>query len=197
MKTRMGDMGLTTREHYRLFLYVNTFVIVLLGAAFAGWGVFWSFPAGLGEGYHNVQAQVREIGNVLFWRVAVLYAVISLLILLAMVVLHLLYSHRIAGPAYRIGRETARIAGGELTGNIHFRQKDNLTDMADSLNVVAEQYRSRINTVKDCLTVIEAQAASASDLIRQGKDRAALRQAAEAITSNVKRIERSLSEMRT
>jgi len=172
-------------------------VIVLLGAVFAGWGVFWSFPAGLGEGYHSVQAQVREIGNALFWRVAILYVVISLFILLAMVVLHLLYSHRIAGPAYRIGRETARIAGGDLTGNIQFRRKDNLTDMAESLNEVAERYRSRINDVKESLTVVETQAKSASDLIQQGKDAAALRQAAEAIANNVKRIERTLSEMRT
>jgi methyl-accepting chemotaxis protein len=193
----MGVMGLTTRENYRLFLFVNTFVIVLLGAAVAGWGVFWLFPAGLGEGYHNVQAQVRQIGNALFWRVVILYAVISLLITLAIVVLHLLYSHRIAGPAYRIGLETSRIAEGDLTGNIHFRRKDNLTDMADSLNEVAEKYRSRINDVKDCLAVIETQAKSASDLIQQGRDPVAFRQAAEAIASEVKRIERSLSEMRT
>jgi len=190
-------MGLTTRNNYRLFLYVNTFVIVLLGAAIAGGGVFWSFPAGLDEGYHNVQAQVREIEKVLLWRVVLLYGVISLFIIFAMVVLHLFYSHRIAGPAYRMGREAVRIAQGDLGGNIKFRQKDNLTDMADSLNDLASRYRGRLNAVSDCLAVIETQSKSASDLIRQGKDGTALRPAAEAITNNVKNIERSLLEMRT
>ncbi len=190
-------MGFSTRGNYRLLLYTNSLVIIVLGAVVAGWGLFRSLPANLGEGYHNVQAQVREIGNVLFWKVAVLYTVISVLILLAMVVLHLLYSHRIAGPAYRIGREASKIAGGDLTGNIRLRNKDNLADMADSLNEVASQYRGRISAVQDRLTAIEAQAASLSGLLEQGTGGPAIGNTVEEITKTVRSIERSLLEMRT
>ncbi len=189
-------MGLTTRRNYRLFLYVNTLVIILFGAAITGWGVFWSFPADLGEGYHNVQAQVQEIGSVLFWRVAILYAATSFFIILAMVALHLVYSHRIAGPAYHIGLEAARMAQGNLTGNIRFRQKDNLTDMADLLNDMASQYRGRINAVRDSLALIEEQSKKAFDLIQQGRDSVALKQIAGDIANSVKKIEQSLSEIR-
>ncbi len=190
-------MGLTTRRNYRLFLFINSLAIVVLGAVITGWGVFWSFPADLGEGYHNVQAQVREIGNVLFWRVAMLYAVTSVLIVLAMVALHLVYSHRIVGPAYRIGLEAARIAQGDLTGNIKFRRKDNLTDMADLLNEMASQYRGRIHAVRDALAAIDSQSKKVSDLIQQDKDGVALKQITGDLSNNVKKIERSLSEMRT
>jgi c(7)-type cytochrome triheme protein len=79
-------MGLTTRENCRLFLFVNSLVIILAGAAITGWGVIWSFPAYLGEGYYNVQALVREMGNALFRRIAMYSAVISLLIVLAILV---------------------------------------------------------------------------------------------------------------
>jgi methyl-accepting chemotaxis protein len=190
-------MGFATRKNYRLFLYVNTLVIIFFGAVFAGWGLFWTVPAGLGEGYHAVQATVRGIAQVLFWRVAVLYAAISLLILLAMAVLHLFYSHRIAGPAYRMGREAARIAQGDLTGNITFRRKDNLTDMADSLNEVASQYQRRMEAVKNHLAAVETQSQLVSDVIQRGEDGAALKRAAEEITINVKKIESGLSELRT
>lgn len=189
-------MGLTTHRNYRLFLYLNTFAIVLLGAAIAGFGVFWLFPANLGESFHSVQAIVRELGKVLFWRVALLYAVISLLIVLAIMVLHLLYSHRIAGPAYRLGREAARIARGDLTGSIKCRPKDNLTEMADSLCAVESRYRGRINGVKDGLASIEQQAKTVSGLLQQGKSGAALREATEDIVRSVKKIEQSLSEVR-
>ncbi len=189
-------MGLTTQKNYRLFLFINSFVIVSLGASITGWGVFWLFPANLGEGYHNVQSLVREIQKVLFWRITILYAVTSLFIVLAMVVLHLLYSHRIAGPAYRIGREAAKIAQGNLTGNIKFRRKDNLTDMADSLNDVASQYRGRIDALKDRLAIIDERSKTVVDLLQQGKEGDALKQAAEEITSNVKGVDRSLSELR-
>jgi methyl-accepting chemotaxis protein len=190
-------MGLTTHHNYRLFLYLNTFVIVLLGAAIAGFGVFWLFPTSLGESFHSVQAIVRELGKVLFWRVAILYTVISLLIVLAMTVLHLLYSHRIAGPAYRLGREAAKIAAGDLTGQIKCRPRDNLTETADSLREMASQYRGRINAVKDGLTSIERQSKTMSGLLQQGKSDAALREAVEDIASTVKKIEQNLSEVRT
>jgi len=182
-------MGLTTRKNYRLLLYVNTLVIVLLGAAVAGWGMFWLLPAGLGENYSSIMASVQGIRKVLFLKVAALYTVVSLFIIMGIVVLHLFYSHRIAGPAYRMGREAAKIALGELTGNIKFRRKDNLTDMADLLNDVASQYRGRINAAKDHLAAIEAQSKIVQHHIRHGRDKVVLRQAVEEMATNVKNIE--------
>lgn len=190
-------MAFATQRNYGLLLYAKTFGIVLVGAAIAGWGVFWSFPAGLGEGYHNALAAVQAIRNVLFWKIATVYAVIGIPCITAIAVLHLFYSHRIAGPVYRIGLEAARIAQGDLSGKITFRPKDSLTDMADMLNDVASQYRGRISAVKEYLAVIDVQSKAMSDLQQQGKDGAALKQALEEITNNVKYIERSLSEMRT
>jgi methyl-accepting chemotaxis protein len=190
-------MGLTTHRHYRLFLYGGTFLIVLLGAVVAACGIFWMFPPGLGEGYHAVQASVRGVGKVLFWRIALLYAVLPLFCVPAIVVLHLLYSHRIAGPVFRLSKEAARIGRGDLTGSIKFRQKDNLMDMADLLNGVASQYRCRINDLRDYLSVIERDLQTASNLVRQGRTGDSLRQAGEAIAKNVKNIDDSLSEIKT
>lgn len=190
-------MGLTTHRHYSLFLYGGTFLIVLLGAAVAACGVFWMFPPGLGEGYHAVQASVRGVGKVLFWRIAFLYALLPLFCVPAIVALHLFYSHRIAGPVFRMSKEAARIGRGDLSGSIKFRQKDNLTDMADLLNSVASQYRCRINDMRDYLSVIERDLQTASNLIRQGGNEGALRQAGEKIARNVKNIEDSLSEIKT
>lgn len=190
-------MGLTTQRNYSLLLYVKTFAIVVVGAAIAGWGVFRLFPPGLGEGYHNTLAAVQAIRSVLFWKIATVYAVIGIPCIPAIAVLHLFYSHRIAGPVYRIGLEAARLAQGDLSGKIKFRPKDNLADMADMLNNVASQYRGRISAVKEYLAVIDVQSKTMSGLIQQGKDGAALKQAAKEITNNVRNIERSLSELRT
>ena len=190
-------MGFTTQRNYRLLLYVKTFAIVVVGAAIAGYAVSWSFPASFGEGYHNALAAVQAIRKVLFWKIATIYAVIGISCIPAIAVLHLFYSHRIAGPVYRIGLEAARIAQGDLSGKIKFRPKDNLTDMADTLNNVASQYQGRIMAVKDCLAVIDVQSKTMSNLMQQGKDGAELKRAAEEITNNVKNIERSLSEIRT
>ncbi len=190
-------MGLTTQKHYRALLYVNTLAIVLIGAAVAGWGVFALFPAHLGEGYHSSLAIVQAIRKVLFWRVAVLYGLILLLMIVSIVILHVLYSHRVAGPAYRIGREAAKIARGDLTCNIILRRKDNLADLGDILNDLGSRYRARVMAVRDSLAVIEEQTRTAHELIRRGADAVALGQAAEEITNSVKDIERGLAGLKT
>jgi methyl-accepting chemotaxis protein len=189
-------MELATRGRYRFFLYLYSFVIIVIGAVLAGWGVFRTLPAGLGEGYHAVQATLRGIEQILLWRVALLYTVIAALIIAATAVLHLFYSHRIAGPAHRIGLEAAKIGNGSLAGNIKFREKDNLMDMADSLNDLAARYRSRINTVGESLTIIEARSSALARMINEGKNGSELRQTAEEIAASVKKIEYSLAEMR-
>jgi len=190
-------IGLTTQKNYSLLLYVYSLVIVLLGVLFAELGVLWSLPDNLGEGYHNVQATVRGIQHVLLWRIALLYTITTLLVVLAMAVLHLLYSHRIAGPVYRIGQEAAKIAQGNLAVTIKFRKLDNLMDMADSMNAVSLRYREHISCVQECLSVIEQQSLKMNTLIQQETDEGAIKQAAEVIVNNSTAIDRCLAEIRT
>ncbi len=190
-------IGLTTQKNYRFLLYAYSLVIVLLGASFAGLGVIWSLPGNLGEGYHNVQAMLRGIQQMLFFRITLFYSIAILIIVVAMVVLHLLYSHRIAGPAYRIGQEAARIARGNLAGIIKFRKHDNLMDMAESMNDVASQYREHIGAVLEHLAFIEEQSQKMSVLVQEESDEATLKQAAEEITGKSNAIADCLAEIRT
>ena len=187
---------ISTRHQYRTRLFSYTLFIVVLGAALAGAGVFALLPPELGKGYGDVIATVRGIEGMLFRKVALLYIGISLCIMLAMVFLHLLYSHRVAGPAFRLGKEAAKIGQGNLSGNIRFRQKDNLTDMADTLSDMAAQYRNRIDGMKDRLAAVETQSKTLSDLIQQGKNGTDLDRAADELTVNVRKIDEILSEMR-
>lgn len=190
-------MGLTTRENYRLFLYLKTFGIIMLGAILAGWGIFWLFPAELGKSYGDIMASMRWIRKALYWKVALLYAAVGLPTIPAMVALHLFYSHRIAGPIYRLGMEATKISQGYLCDNIKFREKDNLTDMAESLCRVASYYRDRINAIKKSLAAIDLQSQKLASLAAQeNKDAAELRQAAEEIVNNAGKIEHSLAQIK-
>lgn len=190
-------MGLTTQKNYRFLLYFYSLIIVFLGMLIAGWAVIWLFPSNLGEGYHNVQALLREIQKILVWRISLIYTVTSLIIVLAMVVLHLLYSHRIAGPVYRIGLEATKIAKGNLTGNIRFRKHDNLMDMADLLNLVAAQYRGKFGAVRDCIGRTEEQIHSLNQLVLEGAPGEAVEKLSADITKSAGELEQILSEIRT
>lgn len=187
----------STRRSYRALLIFFTFAIVLVGAAIAAGWVFFVFPTSLGEGYGAVIATVQQIQNILLRKVAVIYVVMTVFMIGALIVLHLFYSHRIAGPAYRLSKEASIIARGDLTGNIRFRQKDNLTDMADTLNQVAARYRGRVTALKDYTTIIDAQVNLIQQLAQRGEQASALERHMEEVRAHLKNIGQVLSEVRT
>jgi methyl-accepting chemotaxis protein len=190
-------IGLTTQKNYRLLLYVYSLVIVLLGVSFAACAVVWSLPGDLGEGYHNVQAMLRGIQQVLFLRISLLYTVTTLLIVIAMVILHLLYSHRIAGPAYRIGLEAAKIAQGDLSVTVRFRRRDSLMDMAEFMNDITLRYQDDVCQIQDGLATIEERSKKLDALVQEGKNEGAMKQEADEIARKCSDIAGRLAEIRT
>jgi methyl-accepting chemotaxis protein len=187
----------TTRHFYRTRLFLFTLIVVVLGAAFAAIGVFSLLPAGLGTEYGSVLSTIRGLENALMQKVAILYAVISVGIIIAMVYLHLFYSHRVAGPAYRLSKEAEKISNGNLKGNIKFRQKDNLTDMADSLNAVASRYRDRLDVIRNEIASIESQSEKLASLMAHSKSDPALETIADNIEAKIKSVDGVLAELRT
>lgn len=187
----------STQRRFGLYLFISTSIIVLLGAALGGAGVFALLPANLGEGYGAVLSTIQEMEQTLLKRVAGIYAVISVFIIGAVILLHLFYSHRIAGPAYRLGRESEAIGEGRLKGNFRLRRKDNLTDMGDSLNQTAFRYRVRIETLRDHVALIERQVDFATELAQQEGNAPALEQRVNEMKIILKNISAVLSEVRT
>lgn len=192
----MEQSASTRHFYYRTRLFVITLIVVAIGAALAGMGVFALLPQSLGQGYGAVISTIQGIGNILVQKVAMIYIVIVIGIVIAMIILHLFYSHRIAGPAYRLSREAAKLSEGNLSGKIKFRQKDNLTDMADILNSVADLHRARVEAIKSHLALVDTQSEALEVLVKQGKNDAVVEKAAVEITENIKKINKVLSEIR-
>ncbi|GAH88998.1 unnamed protein product, partial [marine sediment metagenome] len=63
----------------------------------------------------------------------------NLVIMVLIAVIGIFYSHRIAGPAYRIGQEIQRVLNGETGVNIRLRKKDKLKELAASVNALIEE----------------------------------------------------------
>ena len=187
----------SARRSYRPLLFIYTVVIVFLGAALAGAAVFLFLPSRLGDSYGAVHSAVRDMGQVLAAKVAGIYSIMAVFIALAVVLLHLFYSHRIAGPAYRLSREATVLGQGNLKGNIRFRRKDNLTDMAESLNQVASHYRDSVSIMKDRIAAIEKQAGSIAQLVESGESASVIERSVQDINMNLKNLTHAVLEIRT
>jgi len=62
-----------------------------------------------------------------------------------------LYSHRIAGPLFRVERNMELIGGGDLTVNTRFRKTDQLFVLADELNSMVRSLNHTVRSATEAL----------------------------------------------
>lgn len=185
-----------TRRYYRRKLFTYTLLIMLTGALCAAAGIIGLLPATLGNRYGVAITTMRMIEKSLVPNVVAVYAVMTGFTLLAVAVLHLYYSHRIAGPAYRLAREAEEIGRGNLKASFKLRKKDSLTDVAEALKESAAKHRETVVQIDRQLALLEEQARTISGLSQEEGGKEALLQAVAEMTSTVKNIERGLSVIR-
>jgi len=79
-------------------------------------------------------------------------------------VLSIFVSHKVAGPIYRLKRSMNEIAAGSIDMDIKFRRRDQLHDLAASVNLVIHELRCLVqvlendhDVVSNCISDIERQ----------------------------------------
>jgi methyl-accepting chemotaxis protein len=67
----------------------------------------------------------------------------NLVIMVIITVIGLFYSHRIAGPVFRIEQDLSRVLDGETGVRIRLRKKDALKSLANKINQLIEKSESQ------------------------------------------------------
>jgi methyl-accepting chemotaxis protein len=136
------------------FRYIGlVFGLALIASIVTGWTVFatgWHF---LGEKLASVYPQGRLI-DVL--RATNLALIRNLLFISPLIfILGLLFSHKIAGPVYRIEKTLVDISKGNLGLKIRLRDGDELVDLAYTINNLVENFHKTIISDKGIVIEIE------------------------------------------
>lgn len=136
------------------FRYIGlVFGLALIASIVTGWTVFatgWHF---LGEKLASVYPQGRLVYVLRATNLALLRNL--LLISPLIFILGLLFSHRIAGPVYRISKTLEEIIKGNLGLKIKLREGDELVDLADMINRLTESFNNTVVMDKDVAIKIE------------------------------------------
>lgn len=136
------------------FRYIGlVFGLALIASIVTGWTVFatgWYF---LGEKLASVYPQ----GRLIYVLRATNIALIRNLLLVSplIFILGLLFSHRIAGPVYRITKTLEEIIKGNLGLKIKLREGDELVDLAYMINNLTDNVNKAMITDKDIVIKIE------------------------------------------
>jgi methyl-accepting chemotaxis protein len=86
----------------------------------------------------------------------ILSSIISVIIVgIATIVVVLFISHRIAGPLYKLESSLERMASGDVSFDIYFRQTDETKRLAEIFNITSQGLNNLLNDVKKDLGKLE------------------------------------------
>ena len=176
----------------RLLLGFAALVLILV--VIAG-GLFYVLAnRELSAEYYKAHSTLRYVmQNLLPWLLLVNLAGILVVLFLA-----IFYTHRIAGPAYRIQQDLGKIGQGILTTRVKTRRKDQLKGLESEVNRVAQEFEQGILQVKESLLKLESSLADLEKATSTGEastDR--LQQMVRQIRSCHEEMSRRLSFFRT
>jgi len=129
--------------------FILKFCLILLAGVIVSTGLlFFLSQDTLTSSFQDSRLQIKSTG------LAILPAVIDTnlftlgLVILAAIIVILFITHKIAGPLFRLEKELTRIGNGDLTGRITLREKDQITEIADSINKVADQLHQKVQEIQ-------------------------------------------------
>ena len=171
------------------------FAVLLLILVLIASGLFYLLAnRELSAEYYKAHSTLRYVmQNLLPWLLLV-----NLAGILVVLFLGVFYTHRIAGPAYRIQQDLGKIGQGILTTRVRTRRKDQLKGLESEVNRVAQEFEQGILQVKESLLKLESGLTDLEKATGSGEANAdRLQQMVRQIRSCHEEISRRLSFFRT
>lgn len=101
----------------------------------------------LGPSYQESFTRLAQIKAELLTKSIIIYCLLTTMILVGVIFITMIYSHRIVGPLVGIKRVVQAIASGDLSQKARLRQKDAIKPMAEALNTLSSTYTSKITLI--------------------------------------------------
>ncbi len=173
------------------FTYAGIYVITsgLLIAGFVTLNVLFYFL------FRRMQAQALRSGASIdlgndFYFYAVINMVFVILVIIGMAFYAIVHSHRIAGPAMRLRRSLTQLRQRDYRFHLQFRARDYLQDIAEHVNGLTDELRTRDQSIAEAALRLERMAREQlaeldDDEVEELQRAAELRAIADALANQV------------
>jgi methyl-accepting chemotaxis protein len=131
----------TINKSYFYRLAAICIMIIIAAAILAGAFLYISLYKESGSSYAESYGIITGLRGELFHKSAYLYFTTLFFIIIGTTAISLLFSHRVAGPLYRLGVFSRKAASGDLSESVTLRQKDAIYPIADDMNNIMVTYR--------------------------------------------------------
>jgi len=191
----MDRLGIITRR-FSWSLLARILVLVFLGATVSAIVLYLNVQERIENDYSSALISIKNLQDVLLLKTLLINAVIGVLILMAVALINLFYSHRVAGPLFRLGREAAKVATGDLTVHVRLRKTDVVVPLAEELTGFADSYRTRVLELDEKVSDVQELTRSTLALMGAGKEPQSIEASVAAIKQKVKDMEETFKEIR-
>ncbi len=136
------------KKGFQLNFSIRFLVLIAIEAILLG-GLFWYMSQNtLTTGYVDAQLRIENTSSFFYPSMMVSNLLVVLIVGIIGLVGLIFISHKIAGPLYRFESSLKEISGGDLTHRIRTRKKDQLKDLADSLNEFTSSIDGKVHSMQ-------------------------------------------------
>lgn len=159
------------KKEFQLKFILKFCLLVLIGTIISTGILFLLSQNTLTSYFQQSRLVIKSTGTAILPSVVYTNLITLGLVAVATIIVTLFVSHKMAGPMFRFEKDLENIGKGDLTNKVTLRKKDQMTDMADSLNAMtAGLHKKVIGVQTELANILKAFEQNASeDLIGQLK----------------------------
>jgi len=129
-------------------------LIVIVSSVLIGGLMFFLSRNSTTVAIENTRVSVKRTADFILPVIVETLLIVVLFSAVAVLLVTLFISHKIAGPLYRLKKEIDILKEGDLTRNFNIRAKDQLQELAKSLHGMSDSLRQRHAELKNkCYTL--------------------------------------------
>jgi methyl-accepting chemotaxis protein len=121
--------------------FVFKSALIFAGGAFLTAAIFLLVLNEHGATYADSYKLLAGLNDVLVSRSLKLFSFTLLLSLSGIIILAIVYSHRVAGALHKLGMHSQKITSGDLAATVRLRNSDVIHELADDFNDLSGYYR--------------------------------------------------------
>ncbi len=144
--------------------------VILAGSALSSGYFFLQTHISLDTHYGAVLSLISDYKSSLIAKSFTINISFFVLIIIGIVVLGILYSHKITGPLHRIKMYAKTIGEGNLGNHVGFRSADVIHPFAESINKLTDNYNTRLEELASETNKLREAATELKSLTEDGKD---------------------------
>lgn len=191
----MKNIGLL-EEDFKIKFGLRLCLLVITGMLAVTLFVYFVTSKSLGESYVKAIYTIYDLKIRIFPLIfASFYSIFILGVVTAAIAgISILFSHKIAGPIFRIEKNLELIGKGDLTVNTRFRGADQLSSLASEINAMVRALNHSARSCGDAIEEIKGCEERIILLLKEeNPDEGELKRAAEALETAIDKLRKATS----